>query len=433
MLKTIAMGILSWILVLPLSLNAQAENKYPLLDSLEQVLDANNQVKGSYCIYAEGKVVAEGSFGGPHGPWKYRVGSISKTFTAMLMLLAEDESKIKLDDTLSSWFPSIKNADRISLRMLLNHSSGIHNFTNDASFGQIMQTKQSRSAMIARFAAMESDFEPGTDFGYSNTNFVLASYILEDLYQKPIGDLLLEKLNPLAEIDGTYFFDESKKSESEVSSYFYTNEWVEMPATHPSIPLGAGGIVSSPLELCKFMRSIHVGNTTSEENKTRIQAIENYDFGIMTFPFFDKRAFGHNGGIDGFQSHASYFPQEDLAIAICLNGSQYPLNDLSLDLLSIYFGKEDYKLPEFKNISLSEAELRSYIGLYKSDNFPLDISIEVKEGELFGQASGQPSFPLSASDKNVFEFKAAGIRMEFKPEDNIMNFEQGGAKIQFKR
>ncbi|MGB0979936.1 MAG: peptidase, partial [Croceimicrobium sp.] len=118
---------------------------------------------------------------------------------------------------------------------------------------------------------------------------------------------------------------------------------------------------------------------------------------------------------------------------ICLNGSQYPLNDLSLDLLSIYFGKADYELPEFKNISLSEAELRPFIGLYKSDNFPLDISIEVKEGELFGQASGQPSFPLSATDKNVFEFKAAGIRMEFKPEDNIMNFEQGGAKIQFKR
>jgi len=421
------------ILLLPVNSVAQADNQFPLLDSLKSILDQNQQVKGSYCIYKSGKVVAEGSFGYEQGDYTYRIGSISKTFTAALILKAVEEGKIKLSDTISQWFPNIANAQSITIGMLLNHRSGIHNFTNDASYPQIMETEQSKADMLQRFASMEADFKPGSDFNYSNTNYVLASYILESIYNQSLQDLLQKKISQPAKLKNTYFFLAEKKDDQEVDSYYWSGNWQEMPRTHPSVPLGAGAIASNPEELCRFMRSLHQGDIIKSSSLSKMKGDSDYGLGLMQFPFYSKVAYGHNGGIDGFQSHASYFPEEDLAIALCLNGTQYPMNDLLIDLLSIYFGREDYQLPEFKQLDLAVEELEQYIGTYRSANFPMDIEVFLEGTQLKAKATGQGSFPLNALGEHKFEFKAAGINMLFEPENNVMLFEQGGMKVKFER
>lgn len=421
------------VLLLPVNSVAQADNQFPLLDSLQSILNQNQQVKGSYCIYKSGKVVAEGSFGYEQGDYTYRIGSISKTFTAALILKAVEEGKIKLSDPIDQWFPKIPNAESISIEMLLNHRSGIHNFTNDASFPQIMETEQSRADMLSRFASMEADFKPGSDFNYSNTNYVLASYILESIYGQGMQVLLEKHISKSAKLKNTYFFLEDKKDEREVDSYYWSGNWNIMPRTHPSIPMGAGAIASNPEDLCRFMRSLHQGAIIKSSSISKMKGDSDYGLGLMQFPFYSKVAYGHNGGIDGFQSHASYFPEEDLAIALCLNGAQYPMNDLLVDLLSIYFEREDYQLPEFKQVDLAVEELEQYIGTYRSANFPMDIEVFVEGTQLKAKATGQGSFPLSALGEHKFEFKAAGINMLFEPENNVMLFEQGGMKVKFER
>lgn len=418
---------------LPSLLFSQSTEQRQRLDSLERILSENQQVKGSYCIYKDGELYAKGNIGNPKGDWNYRIGSISKTYTASLMLKADEEGKLSLQDPLSKYFPQIANADSISLEMLLNHRSGIHNFTDDPSYTQIMHKPQSRADMLKRFAALEPDFSPNSDFKYSNTNYVLASYILEDIYGQPIADILEEKIARPFKLEQTYFFETEKRSSKELDSYYWTGEWNALPSTHPSLPLGAGGIVSQVEELCQFMRLLHRAEFISKASVAKMKGDESYGLGLMQFPFYERRAYGHNGGIDGFQSHASYFPEEDLAIALCLNGSQYPLNDLLIDLLSIYFQREDYSLPEFKTVDLSEAELQKYCGVYKSANFPLDISIKIENGQLMGQATGQPAFPLNSLGEDQFEFKSAGIKMSFDPQEDLLLFEQMGRKVRFSR
>lgn len=413
---------------------AQDDPRIAKLDSLITILEDENQVRGSFCIRQSGELWMSGDFGDQNKESLYRIGSISKTFTSALVLKASEAELLQLDEPIIRWFPKLPHAENISLRMLLNHRSGIHNFTNDPSYAAIMYTEQSREAMLQRIALLEPDFAPDSDFNYSNTNYLLASYILEDVYEKSLSDILSEHLSDALKLKNTYIFEPQRKSENEVDSYYWTGEWQKMGRTHPSIPLGAGAIASKPLELCLFMEALHQGDFISQKSLEEMKSSANYGLGLMRFPFYDRMAFGHNGGIDGFQSHASYFSEEDMSIAVCLNGAQYPLNDLLVDLLSIYFEKKDYSLPEFTKISLEEEQLQQYIGVYKSSNFPLDIEVLIKNGELYGQASGQGAFPLSRAGKeHHFEFKAGGIKMIFNPEENYFDFEQGATKLRFKR
>ncbi len=414
----------------------QKDNRLLMLDSLNQVLTQNEQLRGAYAIYVKGELFASGNLGDQEVDSEkglYRIGSISKTYTAVMILMAKEGGLLNLEDKLSQWFPEIPNADEISIKMMLNHRSGIHNFTNDASYAQIMYKEQDRKSMIERFATLDPDFSPDSDFNYSNTNYVLLSYILEDVYDKPIAEILEEKIQSKTKIKPTYFFENEKRSDLEQDSYYWTGEWQTADRTHPSLPSGAGAIASAPRQLCEFMRGIHQGVWINEESVNVMLDEKAYGLGIMPFPYFEKRAYGHNGGIDGFLSHASYFPKEEVAIAVCLNGTQYPLNDLLVDLLSIYFEREDYKLPTFETISLEEAVLEQYIGTYKSSNFPLDIKVFIENGALKAQATGQGAFPLNSSGEHKFEFKRAGIKVEFQPSENLMLFNQAGMKVRFER
>ncbi|WP_421753841.1 serine hydrolase domain-containing protein [Croceimicrobium sp.] len=408
------------------------------MDSLVQILNQENQLIGSFSLYHKGKVYYEASFGQAsptkdEGAKLYRIGSISKTFTATMVMKAIEEGELSLDRKLSEWFPKIPNADQISIKMMLGHRSGIHNFTDDDSYLQIMEKEQSREAMLSRFASMEPDFTPDSDFSYSNTNYVLLSYILEDIYQQPIANLLIEKIADPLKLKNTYFYSADARKKGEQESFYWTGEWTKASNTHPSVPLGAGGIVSSTGELCQFMRALQSGKILDKSSVGQMKNGKEPGLALFYYPFYSHSAYGHNGGIDGFVSHASYMAADDLAVAVCLNGSQYPLNQLLIDILSIYFEQEGYQLPSFEKVEVAVDDLQQYSGTYKSDHFPLDIKFFVEEGVLKGQATGQPSFPMEARGNHVFEFKAATIKVTFDPENGTMVFEQAGQKLPFKR
>lgn len=415
-------------------ISSKAQSSQARLDSLFSILQEENQIKGSVALLKHGKPFYFYSTENKSEPSpRYRIGSISKTFTATLVLQAVEESKLSLEDKLSKWYPAIANAEEISIRMLLAHRSGIHNFTNDAAYMAILEKPQSKEDMLARFALMEADFAPNERMEYSNTNYVLLSYILEDVYNLPLNDLLQSNICQRINLQETYFFDQEKKSDQEVDSYYWTGDWTSATRTDPSIPKGAGGVVSTPLELCKFMRSLHQEELVNEESLISMKPEGKDGLGLFRYPFYERVAYGHNGGIDGFISHASYMPSEDLSIAVCLNATQYPLNDLLIDILSIYFERADYQLPSFAAVSMEEADLLPFTGTYKSSNFPLDIKVFIEAGNLKAQASGQGAFPLKPIGDNQFEFKAASIKITFLPEENTMHFEQGGMKVLFKR
>ena len=153
---------------------------------------------------------------------------------------------------------------------------------------------------------------------------------------------------------------------------------------------------------------------------------------MFQIPFYEKSAYGHNGGIDGFASTLAYFPEDSLALAYCTNGQVYPLNNILIGVLSIYFNKQ-YSIPTFNTplVSLETEDLDKYLGAYSSTQIPLKITITKDNTTLIAQATGQSSFPLEATEKDKFKFDPAGIKMEFNPDKNEMTLKQGGENILF--
>lgn len=123
----------------------------------------------------------------------YRTGSVSKTITAVLILKAIEEGKINFTDKIKAFFPFIEDADQITISHLLNHHSGIHNFT-DGNFTDWHTQPKNRHDLVDSIAKGGSDFPPGTKALYSNSNYVLLSFILEDVYHQPYGEILTGKI-----------------------------------------------------------------------------------------------------------------------------------------------------------------------------------------------------------------------------------------------
>lgn len=411
------------------------------LDSLFLLLEKNNKYMGSIAISENGKTIYTKSIGFDDIATskkssintKYRIGSISKTFTASLIFKAVEENKINLNQTIDKYFPTIKNAKIITLSNLLNHRSGIHDFTNDPDYLKWNTQPQSRAKMIERIAAGDIVFEPNTKGYYSNSNYILLSFILEDVYKKSYGEILKEKIIKPLKLKNTYLGGKISLENNECYSYTLAGKWVKENETDMSIPLGAGAIVSNPTDLNLFIESLFAGKIVSTEHLNEMKTIKGkYGMGILEFPYFERKSYGHNGAIDGFRSILGYFPDEKLALSITSNAMGYDNNSILLCALSSYFQKP-FSMPVFSNVNVTGETLDLYSGSYGSVQIPLKISISKKDNTLIAQATGQPSFPLEATAVNIFKFDAAGIVLEFNSEKKEMVLKQGGKEFLFKK
>lgn len=285
--------------------------------------------------------------------------------------------------------------------------------------------------MVEIIANGGNDFEPNSKADYSNSNYVLLSFILEKVYKKPYREILTEKIIKPLGLKNTFYGGKINVKNNEANSYHFENGWIKETETDMSIPLGAGAIVSTPSDLLKFADALFGGKIISENSLKLMQTIkENYGYGLFQMPFGDKKAFGHTGGIDGFTSNYGYFPEEKVSFAFTSNGKNFKENDIALAILSAAF-KQPYNIPTFKLIDLNREDLDQYLGIYSSTDIPLKITITKNDKTLTAQATGQSAFPLEATAKNMFKFDQAGIVLEFKASEKKMILNQGGQSYNF--
>lgn len=365
---------------------------------------------------------------------QYRIGSVSKTFTAVLVMKAVEQKKITLDTKLSVFYPEIENANKITIRNLLQHRSGIHNFTNEKEYWTYNTTPHTEESLVSIIKKYKSDFSPGTQYEYSNSNYVLLGFILEKIYKKSYAHLIKEKIAGPLKLMLTEVGGKIDPSKNQALSYQYSNGSYKLSQeTDMSIPGGAGNIISTSTELLKFIIALENGKLVSKKSLTQMKGfIDNYGYGIGKVPFEQYSGYGHIGGIDNFRSILYYFPELKIAVSSVTNQSDYDENDISIKMIQIALGK-DFKMPNFREISVSEELLKKYEGLYKAEGFPLDIKIFSQKGKLMGQATGQSEFALEAVSESEFTSKTAGITMKFNAEKATMDFSQGANNFTFKK
>ena len=417
------------------------EQKFLALDSLFQILDANNRFMGSLSISENGKVTYNNTIGkadlasrkSSDNLTKYRIGSISKMFTACLIFQAIEENKLSLKQNINRFFPKITGAKEISIGNLLNHRSGIHNYTNDTSYFNYYTALKSQKEMLEIIRASGSDFKPNSKAEYSNSNYILLSFILEKIYKKSYEELLDIKIIQPQGLKNTYFGKKLDLAKNECASYRFSGKWELEKETNSSVSLGAGGIVSTTEDLLFFITNLFEGkiiNAASLEQMTKLE--DGFGMGVFSVPFYDKKGFGHTGGIDGFSSFLYTFPEEKISIALTSNGSRFNNNDIAIAALSDCFDKP-FTLPSFYALELTSADLDKYLGSYANPEIPIKISITKDSLSLIAQATGQPSFTLDLIGKDSFEFSPAGVEIQFIPEKNLLILKQGGGEFSFKR
>lgn len=433
--------ILTAVLFLSIGFTAFAQTNLDKgkLDNYFNTLEENNKFMGSVAVAKNGKVIYTRAVGFSDVEnkikatenSKYRIGSISKSFTAVLILKAVEENKLDLNQTIDKWFPEIENAKDISVKLLLNHRSGIHNFTNDKDYLTWNTQPKSEKEMVEIIAKGGSDFQPDSKAEYSNSNYVLLSYILEDTFSKSYADLLQEDIVKPIGLTNTYVFGKIDPSDNECKSYSFIGSWKKETETDHTIPLGAGAITSTPTDLTKFADALFGGKLLKSESLELMKSIkDDYGMGLVEFPFHDKIGYGHTGGIDGFSSVYSHFADDKISYALISNGTSYNTNNISIAVLSAVFDKP-YDIPEFSTYEVNSDDLDKYLGVYASKQVELKITITKDGNTLIAQGTGQPALPLEATDKNKFKFDQAGAKFEFNPTDNTMILLQGGGQIKF--
>lgn len=413
------------------------------LDSLFDMIENNDRGMGNISLFKEGKEIYKRSYGYANLEIKaknnegtrFRIGSISKTFTAVIIMKLIENKKLSLDTKLSTFYPQLESADKITIQQLLQHRSGIFNLTNaeDYATGWHKNTF-SKKDLLAKIASRKNIFEADTKVSYSNSNYILLSFIAEDITKKDFSTLLNEYIVIPIGLKNTFMGKKIDTNKNEAVSYnkLKAKDWVLEVETDMSIPLGAGAIVSTPHDLNTFFYALMNGKLLTEASIQQMKTFrDNVGLGLFPVPFFNRQGVGHSGGIDGFISFAAYDPTEKVNIAITSNAVQFPMDSIITGVMSIYFNQY-YRLPVLtKALELSVEELNQYIGTYSSSGFPLKITISLKENTLMAQATGQSSFPLECYEKDKFKFDAARLKLLFNPSENKMTLQQGGREFVF--
>jgi len=430
------------------SLTSQAQKVFNAakMDSLIHTLEEHDKAMGTLAISRNGQVIYNKAFGyrqisgkvKNEKDTKFRIGSITKMFTATMILQLIEEQKLTMETKLGAYFPKLPNANEITIAQMLTHHSGLYNFT-DGPYLEFHTKPKTQQEILDIMATQTPEFKPGEKGAYSNTNFILLGYILEKITGKSYEENLKSRITGKLKLKNTYVGEKIDPKKNEAFSYSFNGlSWIVEDETDMSLPGGAGAIVSDNTDLLKFIEALFAGKLISQNSLAQMTTIKDgYGMGIFQVPFYERKGFAHTGGIDGFSSSLAYFPAEKLSVALLTNGLSYELNNIMIGVLSIYFDKS-YEIPEFKkSMQLSENLLGRYEGVYASKDFPLKITVTKESDHLNAQATGQGVFTLACINEKEFRFDGAGIVMNFTIENDgtVKEFflEQMGMKYLFEK
>ena len=433
-MKTKTLSALLLILALFTAVSAQTLDKAKL-DQFFDRLAEKNKAMGSLTVAKGGNVLYTRTIGfseinetgkKPATPaTKYRIGSTSKMFTAVMVLQLVEEGKLKLTDTLDKFFPQIPNANKITLAQVLGHRSGIYNLTEDPSFPTWKSNAKTPDEMIALIAKNKPAFEPGEKYGYSNSNYVALGYIVEKVTGKPYQVALKERITSKVGLKDTYLATGmTEKSKNEGLSYRFEREWEQVNETHMSIPGGAGALISTSNDLVKFIEALFALKLVSQESLN--QMMQN-KMGMNTYPLDGKTTYGHGGSIDGFRSSLVYLPEEKLALAYTSNGVNYPPNDIVVGVFDIYRNKP-FTIPTFETVAVKPEVLEKYVGVYSTADQSMKLTITRDAVGLQAQPGSSRVVSLEATAEDTFKFDPAGIVLEFDALKNQLTMKQRGGR-----
>ncbi len=333
------------------------------MDQLFVALEEDNLIMGTLSIYKGNQEVYHNSIGMadvenlvPNDmQTKFRIGSISKTITAVMIMQLIDESKLTLETKLGAYYPQIPNAHLITISDLLRHRSGLFNYPEAEDFDSWYSVPQSKEELLEKIISNGIISEPNIEFRYSNTNYVLLSFIIEDIDNTSFSEAIANRIsNPLG-LKNTYIGSDLDLYQDIALPYDFSNDqWNVLPPRQDSHSLGDGGMVSTSRDLNVIFNALFNGSLVSDGALNEMTTVIDVSgAGIFPLNVPGYTAFDHAGGIDTYFAHSVYVVNEDISITFASNASNFLHPrfwdyDLPSAFYKICLGL-DYEIPEFTN------------------------------------------------------------------------------------
>ena len=360
-------------------------------------------------IFIKGYGLANREHEVPNGPnTKFRIGSIAKQFTAICVLRLQELGKLSLDDPVSKFVENCPASwNPIKVHHLLTHTSGIPNYTGLPQYFYTRMLYWPPQKLIERFRDKPLEFTPGVGFNYSNSGYFLLGYIVEKSSGRGYEDYVQETIfNPLGMVNSGYDRFERILPHRATGYSWDGIQWKNSPYIDMSVPYAAGALYSTAEDFFLWYqcwRERKILSTSSWDTMTapKPNGREYGRFGINVSEQFGHRVLDHGGGINGFRSFMSWFPDADLFICAFGNADSARSDVVVKNLAALMFNKP-LTLPRRRNVvKLSKNQLEPLIGRYElRANFILTVT--GFGDRLFVQATGQRKHEVLAESETDF-------------------------------
>ncbi|HFD2360951.1 TPA: serine hydrolase domain-containing protein, partial [Legionella pneumophila] len=353
-------------------------NRVSRIEQVIQSYVADKQFMGAILMAQHEQVVLDKGYGFANLEWqisntpktKFRIASLTKQFTAAAILLLEEQGKLKTSDFINKFMPDAPSTwNKVTLFHLLNHTSGIPNYTGFPDFAKFTTSTKTPEQQIELFRHKPLNFQPGSNFEYNNSGYVLLGYLIEKISGQSYEDFIMTNIfNPLSMNDSGYD-SHSKIIINRASGYMVSSNGIcNADYLDMSIPYSAGSLYSTTRDLLLWEQGLFGGTILSPESLNKmINPFKNeYGLGVRIHSLEEHKSITHAGGTSGFNTKLIYSPDDKLTVIVLanLNALGYVAQDLALKIVALARGKT-VKLPsERKEIVIPTEQLVKYTGKY---------------------------------------------------------------------
>lgn len=350
----------------------------------------------------------------------FKIGSITKQFTASAVLRLEEQGKLSLQDNITKYLPDYPtHGKNITIEHLLTHTSGIVSYT---SLPAIMDKDSKAKAftqqeIIKNFKDLPLEFDPGEQFKYNNSGYFLLGSIIEKVTGITWSEYLKKNFFTPFNMTNTSATEEGVVNLAPGYVKGSDEKFVKADYIHPAIPFAAGAIFSTVDDLRKWNEALFNNKVINKQSQKKAWdpltlnngKKESYAYGWALLKLENDKVIAHGGGIDGYLSYALYAPAKKICIIILSNNMTINVDNVGYDIARILIGNPEKSL---KSIELDTATLEQYIGIYETT--PTDQRIITRKGkQLFSQRTGGGIFEIYPYAKDKFYFKDSPSKLQF--------------------
>ncbi len=293
-------------------------------------------VKGGKLVYTHAYGLARLQTTNPATPaepatadMRYSIGSISKQFTAAAILMLQEEGKLSLDDAVGKYVPGLTRGDQVTIRQILSHTAGYQDYWPEDYVMTPMLQQESAQQILDTWAKKPLDFEPGTDWQYSNTNFVIAGRIVENITGHPLMDLLTERIFRPLGMKSVWNSDETKLTHADATAYYRhaLGPLRVAPKEGRGWMFAAGELAMTAHDLALWDESLIAQSILKPESykqmftevKLKDGKGTHYGLGVEVLDRNGHRSIEHSGEVSGFVSDNEVFVDDGVAVAVLTN------------------------------------------------------------------------------------------------------------------